>query len=204
MSKRLIAIVVAASLALGGLWYFALWAPQSKSLKKTNGDVAAAKAQQATLRGEIATLQKQKLDLPAKQEKLASLKLALPDTPALDKLIDDINAAAVASGVDWQSITPAKPSTFTAGSAQAVAAGFPGGMQGINVAMQVNGSYTQLLDFVNKLNGMSRLLDVVSFNLSGVGAQAVKATAQITSQIFFVPPVVASAPAVVTTTTVVR
>jgi hypothetical protein len=47
--------------------------------------------------------------------------------------------------------------------------------------------------------GISRLLDVDSVNLNGVGG-AIKSTAQLTTQMFFVPAAAGSAP--VTTTTV--
>jgi Tfp pilus assembly protein PilO len=66
-------------------------------------------------------------------------------------------------------------------------------MQSVTVAMQVNGTYKQITDFVVKLNGLSRLLDVGSINLSGIGG-ATKSTGQITTQIFFVPPAAGSVP----------
>lgn len=196
----MIAIAAAASIVLVAIWYIAVYSPQSKSLRNAHTQTASANAAAAGLRAQIAVLQTQKAQLPAATAKLTSLKAALPDTPAIDKLIDDINAAASASGVDWQTITPAKPANYTAGSAQATAAGLPGGMQSVTVALQINGASSQVSDFVNKLTGISRLLDVTSINLSSVGGAA-KATAQITSQIFFVPPAVGSG-TVGTTTTV--
>ncbi len=199
MNKRVIAIAAVASVVLVGLWYVAVFSGQSKSLKKANNQTAAANAQSDSLRSQIAVLQREKADLPTATGKLSTLKLALPDTPALDKLIDDINTAASQSGVDWQTITPTKPVTFSAGSAQAVSSGLPGGMQGVTVALQVNGAYKQVTDFVTKLMGLSRLVDVGSLNLTGVGGVG-KTTASITTQIFFVPPPAGSVPAATTTT----
>lgn len=199
MSRRVIAIAVAASIVIAGLWFVAMWSPQSKTLHKANARVAAAITQQHTLQADIATLQQEKTQLPAKQAQLDKLKQALPDVPELDTLIDNINAAATASGVDWQNITPSKPLTYSASSGAAIASGLPSGMQSIQVGLQVNGLYPQLLDFVNRLNGMSRLLGVDSVNFSGVGG-AVKTSVQIASQIFFVPPT-GSVPATTSTTT---
>jgi Tfp pilus assembly protein PilO len=189
-----------ASVVLVGIWYVAVFSSQSKSLKKANDQTASANAQAASLRSDIGVLQQEKTQLPTATGKLTALKLALPDTPALDKLIDDVNAAAAESGVDWQTISPSKPASYSAGSAQAVAAGFPGGMQSVTVAMQVNGSYKQVTDFISKLTGLSRLLDVGSVNLSGVGASATKTSAQVTTQIFYVPPPAGSVPATTSTT----
>ena len=201
MNKKLIAIAAVASVALVGIWYVVVFSGQSKSLHKANIATAAANSQAATLRTQITVLQQEKAQMPATTAKLATLKSALPDTPALDKLIDDVNTAATITGIDWQSISPNKPSSFTAGSAQAVSAGFPDGMQALNVSLQVDGSPQQITDFVTRLTTISRLLDVTSFNLAGVGNTA-KTTGQITSQIFFVPPPPGSVP--VTTTTTVK
>ena len=57
----------------------------------------------------------------------------------------------------------------------------------MNVALQVNGAYKQVTDFISKLMGISSLVDVGSVNLTGVGGVG-KTTASITTQIFFVPP----------------
>lgn len=198
MSKRVIAIAVAASVVLIGIWYVALFSPQSHSIKKANSQAASSNQQAATLRSQIAVLQQEKIDLPAATAKLTTLKLSLPDTPALDKMIDDINNAAAQAGVDWQTVTPAKPAIFAGGAAQtAVTGGLPGGMQAVTVGMQVTGTYHQVTDFITKLTGLSRLLDVETVNLSGVGGTA-KSIAQLSTQIFFVPPGGALAPATAT------
>jgi Tfp pilus assembly protein PilO len=199
VNKRVIAIAVAASVVLVGIWYVAVFSHQSKSIHKANTAAAASNQQAATLRSQIQLLEREKADLPAATAKLTTLKAALPDNPDLDKLIDQINEAAVKTGVDWQTITPTKPATYSATSAQAIAGGFAGGMQSVTVGMQVNGTYPQVTAFVSKLMGISRLLDVDSVNLNGVGG-ATKSTAQLTTQMFFVPTAAGSAP--VTTTTV--
>lgn len=185
LNTKVIAIAVAASVLLVAIWYLALYSSQGKSLKNAHSVAATANSQAAQLRSQIAVLQQEKEQLSASKAKLTTLQAALPNTPALDKLIDDINAAAASTGVDWQNVTPSKPASYTAGSAQAVSAGLPGGMQALSVAMQVNGAYSQVLAFVSKLTSLSRLLDVGQFNLSGIGTP--KVSAQITSQIFYVP-----------------
>lgn len=189
MNKKVIAIAVAASVVIVGLWYFGVYSHQSKSIKQANAQAAAAEADATSLRSQIAVLQREKTELPTTQAKLATLKLALPDTPALDKLVDDINAAAAQAGVDWQTLAPTKPATYAA-TGQSVAATNVGGAQSVTVALQVTGAVHQILDFVTRLNGLSRLLDVTSVNLS---PGAAKPTAQLSTQIFFVPSSTGSA-----------
>lgn len=193
--NRRIALAVLAAVVITGIWYVALWSPQSKSLKKANARTAAAQVQQNTLRGDITVLKREQTELPAKQAELVKLKQALPEVPSLDTLIDNINTAALGSGVDWQSIAPTKPASYNAAQAASV---LPGVTQAVPVSMQANGSYSQLLDFVNRLNAMPRLLTVSGFSISGVGG-ATKTSAQITSQVFYVPAL-ASAQATTPTT----
>jgi Tfp pilus assembly protein PilO len=194
VNKKVIAIAAAAAVVLVGVWYFAIFSSQSHSIKTANAQTAASNAQAATLRSQIAVLQQEKTQLPAATAKLSVLQLALPSTPALDKLIDDINASAVAAGVDWQTVSPAKPGTFTgAGTSTAIT----GGLQGVVVAMQVSGTTHQILDFVNKVNALSRLVDVTAVSLSN--APGGKTTGALTTQIFFIP---SASPAAATPATV--
>jgi Tfp pilus assembly protein PilO len=200
VNKRVIAIAVAAAVVVTGLWYVFIFTSQTHAIHKANLQASALHSQAASLRSQIAVLQQEQTQLPQATAKLSTLQLALPNTPVLDKLIDDINADATTSGVDWQNISPTKPATYAAGSAQAVASGFPGGMQSVSVVLGVNGNYKQILDFVTGLNAMPRLIDVGSINITGVGG-TVKSSAQISTQIFFVPPAAGSTAATANTVT---
>lgn len=187
MNKRVIAIAVAAAVVLVGLWYVVLWSPQGHSLHKANTQTAAAKAQQVSLRAQIATLQQEKTQLPQAQAKLSTLQLDLPNAAVLDKLIDQINADAASAGVDWQNVSPAKPATYAPGYTPGGTAGFPANMQPYTVNLTVKGTYQQVTKFVSGLYTISRLFDVDSVNLSGVGAAATAITGQVVGQVFFVP-----------------
>ena len=194
MSRKVIAIAIAAALAVTGIWYVALWSPQSKSIKAANARTTAAQATQAGLRSDIAVLKKEQAQLPAKQAELVKLKQALPDMPSLDTLIDNVNNAAIGAGVDWQTIAPSKPASYSPGQANAVSTG---STQSITVTMGATGLYPQLLDFVNRLNAMPRLMTVDSFNIASVSGGG-KTTVQISTQVFYVPT--ASTPTTTSTT----
>lgn len=187
-------MAIAAALAVTGVWYVALWSPQSKSIKAANARTTAAQATQAGLRSDIGVLKKEQAQLPAKQAELVKLKQALPDMPSLDTLIDNVNNAANAAGVDWQTIAPSKPSSYNPGQANSVTTG---ATQSVTVTMGASGFYPQLLDFVNRLNAMPRLMTVDSFNIASVSGGA-KTTVQISTHVFYVPT--ASTPATTSTT----
>jgi Tfp pilus assembly protein PilO len=155
MRRRLIVVALAATLALAGLWYMGLWSPQSSSLRQARTAAAAAVKKQHTLAAEVASLQQDQSRLPALRSKLTVLNLAMPATPAVASLIDGINATSLAAGVSLVAISPT-PSAVTA------AAAAPDTPATINVLMSAVGTYAQIIDFVNRLDTMSRLMVVDS------------------------------------------
>jgi len=190
VNKRVIAIAVVAAVLVSGIWYLFIFSSQSSSIHKARTQTAAQNAQAASLRSQIVVLQQEQAQLSSAQAKLATLTAALPNKAALDTLIDQINDDAVQSGVDWQVLTPTKPALYIPGAA-ATAISFQGGMQSVAVALQVQGPYEQVLTFITKLYSLSRLLDVGSVNLANVGPGVVT-TAQITTQMFYIPPAAGS------------
>lgn len=197
MNKKVITISAAAAAVIVVAWYLFVFSGQSKTLHTTNSQVSATRSQAQTLRQQIAVLQQEKVGLPAAQTKLAAIEAALPNSASLDKLIDDVNAAANQAGVDWKTINPTKPATYVTTGAQAAPSGLAGGMQAVTVTMEASGNYDQVLAFVTNLNSMSRLLDVDSLSLSGVNTPG-PTTAQISTQIFFVPGAATTTPATAT------
>jgi hypothetical protein len=71
----------------------------------------------------------------------------VPDTPNLAEFILDTNAAAAESGISVVSITPTPP-------AEDAEAGTPS----IHVQLDVTGGYFQVIDFLNRLNQLPRIL----------------------------------------------
>lgn len=183
MNKKVIAVAALASVAIVAIWYVAIYSSQSHSIHKSRVAAAASNVQAGTLRTQIATLEEEKTQLPQAQAKLATLSVALPNVPALDKLVDQINNDAVTTGVDWQNITPTKPTIFTPGNAPS---GFPSNMQAVPVTLQVEGTYKDVLAFVSDLNSLPRLVDVDGVTFNGVGDGG-KTIAQLSTEMFFIP-----------------
>jgi Tfp pilus assembly protein PilO len=190
MSRRVIALAVAASVGLLAVWYLILWSPQSGSLKQARADVSIAAAKEQDLKGQVATLQKGRLLLPAKQAQLATLARAIPATPDIDKLIDDVNTAALLSGVQLQTLSPSPPTVTGAGAS--------GGATPMPLLMTVTGTYFQVKDFVNQLTSMPRLaiIDGISF---GTPDKTGKMASSVSAHVFVTGP--AAAPSSTGTTT---
>lgn len=187
MNRRLL-IPVGIGLVLVLFWYFALWSPQSKALSDARKRKTDAQAQTATLRDQLARLQQARRDQPLKQSQLETLRVAIPDDPNLAQFILDANDAATRSGIDFLSITPTPPSgtgaatgtptpTTPAGGATTAGGATP---VPIRIAMSVTGGYFQVLDFMNRLNRLPRLVVIDSVSMtSGLTGLQVSLTERI-------------------------
>jgi Tfp pilus assembly protein PilO len=190
MSRRVISLAVAASVGLLAVWYLILWSPQSSSLRQARADVAAASAKEQDLKAQVSALQKGRLLLPTKQQQLVALARAVPATPDIDRLIDDVNSAALASGVALQSLSPSPPAVTASGAAA--------GPTPMTVTMGISGTYFQVKDFVNQLTKMPRLTVVDGISFSAPDKSG-KMSSSISAHVFVAAP--ATAPSSPTSTT---
>ena len=220
MNRRALLIGAAAALALIVLWYFVFWSPRNKALDQAKERRQAAKQQETQLRAEITRLRGAQNQEPAKRARLEALRTAIPDDPKLAQFILDTNDAANRAGIDFISIAPQLPAapasaapaatttTAPAGGGAAkttTTAATAGGSTGtgspgagalpaeIRLTLQIKGGYFQVLDFLNRLDDLRRL--VVNDSLTVTSDQSAQLTVGLNSRMFTrtVPPGYASA-----------
>jgi len=194
MSRKLIAIAVAALLGIVAIWYVALWSPQGAKLKQAQASAATARQKEGGLQAHVASLQLQRTQVPALEAQIAHLSQAIPANASIDKVIDDVNAVVLSSGVTLSSLSPSTAATV-AGAASSAAA--PSGAIPMTLTVSVSGTYFQLVDFINKLNAMPRLAVVDGFSLS-TPDQSGKITTSVVARVFMAPPVASSTTATTT------
>jgi Tfp pilus assembly protein PilO len=195
LNRRLL-IPVGAGVAVVLVWFLFLWGPQGSALSKARQRASQATAQRETLRDQLTRLQQSRRDQPLKQAQLETLRVAIPDDPNLAQFILDANDAASRSGIDFLSITPTPPSasapapaptptTVAGGSgssgggttptttAAATTPAASAGPPAIKISMNISGGYFQVLDFVNRLNRLPRIvvIDGLSMGASATSAQ---------------------------------
>ena len=179
MSRRPVLIGVAAALGVLLIWFVLLWSPQGSKISKAKHRTAQAESEQQELQLRIARFKSLQQEEPQKRAQLESLRVAIPDEPNLAQFILDANTAANVSGIQFLSISPSPPvaSSGPAGSGSTAPPATPttpaAGTRPavINLQLSISGGYFQVVDFVNRLNGLSRLVVIDSLNLTG-GAQA--------------------------------
>lgn len=156
MKRGLLVGLIAGGVVLVLLWYFVLFAPTSTDLDDTRSQVAQAQSQRQQLQDEIRRLKELSSNAAQQQATLRTLRAAVPPTPDLASFILQANDIATAAGIDWLSISPTPPAANTGG----------GPPSSIALSMQVNGGFFEVLDYLNRLENMERLLLVDAINVS--------------------------------------
>jgi Tfp pilus assembly protein PilO len=149
---RLVAIGTVAAVLVALVWYLLLWSPRSAAYNKAHSEVTESEAAIQSLQAQIQQLQAQaKGGSGASNARQTVEAAAIPPEANLAQLIDQINTAANSSGVTFISITPSQPAAPTASS---------GGASVINVGINTSGGYYQIVDFINRLDSLPRLMVV--------------------------------------------
>ena len=159
MKRNAIIAVVAGALVVILIWFFAFYKPKGDDVSKTNEQVSTAERQQQDLEATLARLQSLDKERPQQQATLDKLNAAIPPTPDLAEFIFEANTAAADSGVDWLSIAPTPP-----------VASVTGGPSEIALNIQVQGGFFQVLDYLNRLENLKRLVVTQTVNLSAGGS----------------------------------
>jgi type IV pilus assembly protein PilO len=187
MSRRSIAIGVIAALLVLLLWWFLLWSPQRDDISAAKDRREAAEQQAAQLRVTLSRLQELKRTEALKRSQIETLRVAVPDQPNLAQFILDANDAANRAGIEFLSVTPAPPSAAE-GTAPA----------SINLSISITGGYFQVLDFVNRLTDLPRI--VVIDNLALNAGEGSSMSVSISGRMFTTSALPAPATAPTTTT----
>lgn len=156
MNRRALLFGAVGSILLLLLWYFLLWSPRQGEIEAAQQRTESAVQQAAALEAEITRLQEAQRDEPLKQARRAQLQAAAPDDPALGQFILDVNAAANASGIEFMTISQTPPAPSEAGIPLSV----------ITLQFAIEGGYFQVLDFMNRLTDMPRLVVIDSVSLT--------------------------------------
>jgi Tfp pilus assembly protein PilO len=141
------------------LWYFLLFAPTSSDLSSTRDEVSEVDSQNQELQNTIRRLKELSRNSVEQQAQLRTLRAAIPSTPDLGEFILQANEIASAAGIDWLSIAPNPPA----------ATGGAGPTSTISLTIQVDGQFSAVLDYLNRLEDLERLVVVDGINVTTGG-----------------------------------
>lgn len=191
MTRRNMLIAgVAAGLVLI-LWYLLLWSPRKADLAEARDRREKAEVLRDELAIRVTRLRASQKDEPMKRAQVEALRTTIPDDPNLAAFILDTNDAASKAGIDFISIAPSEPApgaglagaaavnTSTAAGAAPVAGALPAE---VKLQLQITGGYFQVLDFLNRIGEMPRLVITDGLNVSS--DEKAKLSVGVTARMF--------------------
>lgn len=158
MNKKLIAISGGIAVVMLAGWWFLLWGPAGDAVTAAETRFTNANAQTVQLEVQRDRLIAIQEELPQLQSRLQTLSAAVPDQAAMSDFLLAASEAEVDSGLDFLTVSASPPSpTLTSG------------LSSVSVQLTGTGGYFQMLDFINRLQSMHRVM--VIKNLTVVANQ---------------------------------
>jgi len=212
LAVLLVAAIFAAS-------WFLLIGPKRADANALKADRVEQDANNQRLVEQLEVLKAQAQDLPKQEAFLAQIRKQLPDNPALPALIRDLTGAAKKSGVDLTSLAPALPlPVVTAVVAPTVApattdpkeegsdkvaavpAPAPPTLFQVPITVKTTGSYFEMEQFLNRIEGLKRSFLVTGFTLkaSEKSSSVGDLDLEIQGRVFLSPAAAATATAAAT------
>ena len=156
MNRRTLLISGAVGMVAVIAWYMMFFAPKGKEISRVGDEISAAEEDETSLRGQLTRLTEIDENAPAIEAELGKYADAIPTTPNLASFILGANEIAVTSGITWLSVAPSEPSVSTV----------PGAPSTIGLSIQIEGGFFQVLDYLNRLEDLERLVVVDSIQVS--------------------------------------
>jgi Tfp pilus assembly protein PilO len=162
MKSKNTMVGILAGVLVVALWYTMLLKPTRAKASKVHEETATAQSKLDPLQSQLHIAQEAAAHASTLKADLASLQLAMPDSPALAEFIRDANQISDDTGVSWQSVTHGPP---TIGN---------DGVTSITLGIQVKGTYAQVMDYLAKLGALQRLVvvDGVQFSTAATTGAA--------------------------------
>ena len=155
MNQRRILLLALATVMAVVVWYVALFSPVRAERRRLGEQVATAEGQEQELRSALARLRRVASQREVHEAQLAQLGRLVPPEPDVAGFILAANDAAVRSGVNWVSFSPAPPAPGTAG-----------GPSIISVSVAVDGAFATVLEYLRRLEHLERLVVIDSLQLA--------------------------------------
>ena len=157
MNRRAILIAAGGGVLVLVLWYLLLWSPRQNAISEAKERRETAELEVGRLRTTLARLEELKQNEALTLSRLEELRVAVPEQPNLAQFILDVNEAANRAGIDFLSVTPSPPAASGTGATA---------VSSIGLAMSVNGGYFQVIDYLNRLADLPRVVVIDSLTLS--------------------------------------
>lgn len=159
MQKMIAAIVLIAAAAIAAV--VLLIVPQFRRLSELDAERIAAEELVSQTQTRIAQLRDLAANASVTQAELLRLATEFPDNPELPSLIIELQDAANDAGITFNQFSPGQP-TAPAGAEYTE----------IPITASVQGTWSDVLDYLRRLNTMSRAIRVSDVSMSPIAPPA--------------------------------
>jgi Tfp pilus assembly protein PilO len=184
MNRTMVLLSVLAAILVVAVAWLLLLQPRNNEIEELRAETASFEAQEQQLQARVAALRQVREDSPDYEAQLAAAYAIIPRDTALPAVLRQLQLAADESGLTLMAVAPSRP-------AAATVEGGATGLARINVAVDVEGRYFQLVDFLRRLEDPAispRALNWTSMNLSGDPEEYPLLTASLQGDLFALLP----------------
>jgi Tfp pilus assembly protein PilO len=157
VNRRVIVISVLGFLAALIVWNMLFFGPAGKDVDNAHKRYDEASSRKISLQAQLQQLQGNSQDPVKLRAQLAKLQSAVPKTPDLEGFIRSAYDLKRTAGVDWVSIQPTAPAAGT-------------GPTEIKMQIVIFGGFFQVLDYLNSLEQLQRVVIIDGINVQTGGA----------------------------------
>lgn len=170
MKGRLLGIAGGVLVIVVVAWYLIGFRPESHRLASIKSQTASMQQSIPGLQAHLTSLQHEKALLSKRKALLAQYRKAIPTKADPADLIDQVRDLAKDSKVTLKSLSPQPPSSSASGSSTSASGAT--GVSTLQASVQVEGTYNEVISFVDGLYKLPRLVEVTSIQMSGGAAGA--------------------------------
>ena len=141
--------------------------PNNKKIKPLKEEVSQLKAQVENISNLDSSIKVKEKELKDLKSEFEEATKSIPKTDRYPQVIKDLEGIASSSNVSIASYSLSLPTTFAnqqSSDDSSESTNTSQGLQTFNVQIQLNGAYTDVLTFINKLESDSRIKEVVNLS----------------------------------------
>ena len=153
MRRFLIGLLVA--VLISAVWYFFVVGPINERKEIAQTDLETAQTEEFTLRTTLSRLKKIEENQLEYATAIGQLETAIPSTPRLAELIDDLSFLADENGIALSSLAFSTPTLLEEGE-----------VFGVGVSMSIDGQFFEILGFLYGTAELERVMTIESLTLS--------------------------------------
>lgn len=158
---RRLLVVVLVLILIAALWWFFVVSPINERKEVAQIDLETAQTEEFTLRTTLSRLKKIEENQLEYATAIGQLQTAIPQTPRLAELIDDLSLLADENGLAWASGAYTLPSAIDDSD-----------VFEIGVSVQVEGQFYEILGYLYGIAELDRVVRIDSISLSSTADQA--------------------------------